>query len=171
MVDRSGQCSRHTSTWIAAAIAALVPALSANAWSQVARTPSASKNESVVPTRGPLDGQRFKVRIVRATNDEVKQGGLGDVLIFRKGKFSSAICKKYNFKEAPYWVRSEHGKMHFFAELNSPTDGRMVWTGTVEKGVLLGTMHWTKKRWYWTIDANHRIRGALVTGANTRKEQ
>ena len=50
------------------------------------------------------------------------------------------------------------------AELTSPTDGKMVWKGTIRGDTLEGTMRWTKKRWYWTIDTEHKIRGRLDKG-------
>ena len=71
------------------------------------------------------------------------------------------MCRRFNFGEAPYWVREENGRIHFLAELTSPTDGTMVWKGTVRGDTLEGTMRWIKKRWYWTIDTAHRIRGKL----------
>lgn len=92
---------------------------------------------------------------------------LGDVLTFSNGIFSSEICKRYNFKGAPYWVRVEGDQVHFLAELTSPTDGRMLWKGTIRGGILKGTMRWTKKRWYWTIDTEHKISGKLEKGQGT----
>ena len=86
---------------------------------------------------------------------------LVDELVFRDGKFSSAVCKRYNFAEAPYWVRIGQDYIEFLAELTSPTDGTMQWKGTIRGHVLEGTMHWTKKRWYWPVKAEHRIRGEL----------
>lgn len=37
----------------------------------------------------------------------------------------------------------------------------MEWQGTVKDGKLDGTMRWTRERWYWTIEAEHRISGQL----------
>lgn len=111
------------------------------------------------PTTVYLDGLRFKAGIVSI--EDGPENALEDTLIFRDGKFSSVICQRYNFAAAPYWIRTEGGTIHFLAELNSPTDGRMIWKGTVSGDKLDGTMRWTRKRWYWTIDVEHRIQGQL----------
>jgi len=111
---------------------------------------------------GPLDGRLYSAGIVRNDTDDDGKRPLEDELTFRDGKFSSAVCRRYNFREAPYWVRMENGQIHFLVELTSPTDGTMVWKGTVRGDTLDGTMRWTKKRWYWTIDTEHRIRGKLA---------
>lgn len=117
---------------------------------------------------GPLDGLRFKVGIVKEGAED--ENPLGDTLTFDGGNFSSAICKQFNFAAAPYWIRREGDTVRFLAELESPTDGRMVWNGTISGDDLEGTMRWTRTRWYWTIDAEHRIRGtlepAIQTGSN-----
>lgn len=124
-----------------------------------------------VLTAAPLDGRTFRTSIVRTSAEKVEEGDqFPDQLEFRDGKFSSMICKRYNFSAAPYWVRREGDQVHFLAELTSPTDGKMVWKGTIKGESLEGTMHWTKKRWYWTIDTEHNIRGTLgkaVQGAET----
>ena len=107
--------------------------------------PGAQSNSS---TAGLLDGLRFKAGIVKA--EDGSGNALEDTLTFRNGEFSSAICKRYNFTASPYWVRTEGETVHFLAELDSPTDGKMVWKGTITGDTLKGTMHWTKERWYWT---------------------
>lgn len=111
--------------------------------------------------RQPLDGMRFRATIVKDAHGDAPKKPLIDELDFHNGKFSSAICKRFNFAEAPYWVRMESGRVRFMAELQSPTDGTMLWKGTVEGRVLNGTMRWTKKRWYWTINSEHKIRGEI----------
>ena len=108
-----------------------------------------------------LDGKKFKAGIVQEQNDGAQKNRFEDFLTFKDGKFSSEVCRKYNFSDAPYWIRAEGDQIHFLAELESPTDGRMVWKGTIKDGQLRGTMHWTKKRWYWTIDTEHEIHGEL----------
>ena len=37
----------------------------------------------------------------------------------------------------------------------------MIWKGTITGDKLKGSMHWTKKRWYWTVDVEHRIEGKM----------
>jgi len=150
--------------WVGAAtlIAALL--LAAMAWSQSLSESGNTKTSPVAASAGPLDGRQFDASIVRDdANEEEKTRPLGDKLTFNDGNFSSAICERYNFKKAPYWVRVDDDQIHFLAELTSPTDGTMRWTGTVRGDLLEGTMWWTKKRWYWTIDVKHRIRGKFAT--------
>ena len=107
-----------------------------------------------------LDGQSFAARIVR--DDTGEDGPLEDRLVFKDGTFASAICERYNFQAAPYWVRVEGDEIQFISEMFSPTDGRMLWKGAIRDGALEGTMRWTRERWYWTIDAEHTIRGELM---------
>lgn len=107
----------------------------------------------------PLDGLTFSAGIVRAEDEEKKP--LDDVLTFKDGQFSSEVCRRYNFASAPYWIRRDGDQVHFLAELTSPTDGKMLWQGSIRDGKLEGTMRWTRKRWYWTIDAEHNIRGKV----------
>ena len=131
-------------------------------WSQTSKQnelPSIAAPSRGMPT---LDGHQYKAGIVRATSaEEGEKKPLGDLLMFSGGKFSSAVCKRYNFAEAPYWIRIEGDQVHFLAELTSPTDGKMVWKGTIQGDTLEGTMRWTKKRWYWTVDTEHKISGKL----------
>lgn len=117
--------------------------------------------EIVAPTSPQLralDGMQFKAGIVRADNVGKVQP-LEDELIFEDGKFISMICKRFNFTPAPYWIRSDGNRVHFLAELSSPTDGKMIWEGTLDGNKLDGTMHWIRERWYWTIDVEHKIVG------------
>ena len=133
---------------------------------QTAPGPASAEARTESAQLGPLDGLQFKVGIVREGVEE--ENPLDDTLTFDGGNFSSAICERYQFAAAPYWTRREGDKVHFLAQLESPTDGRMVWTGTITGAGLEGTMRWTRTRWYWTIDAEHRIRGMLETAVRTR---
>lgn len=126
-----------------------------------------SVGESKAPPAGGiaflLDGRNFNARIVREDADkDAKNRPPMDKLIFSGGKFSSKLCRQYNFTEAPYWVRVEGDQIHFLVELKSPTDGTMLWQGTVRGNTIDGTMRWKKERWYWTIDARHKFRGKLI---------
>ena len=108
-----------------------------------------------------LDGLQFSAGIIRSSEADSGNAPLGDTLVFKDGEFSSAICERCNFSSALYWIRQDGEQLHFLAELSSPTDGKMVWQGTVRDGKLEGTMRWTRKRWYWTIDVEHNIRGEV----------
>lgn len=139
--------------------------LSLQAHAQTASVPDTLATRTGSGESGPLDGLRFKVGIVKEGAED--DNPLGDTLTFDGGNFSSAICETFHFAAAPYWTRREDGKVHFLAELESPTDGRMVWNGTIDGHDLEGTMRWTRTRWYWTIDAEHRIRGTLEAPVQT----
>ena len=134
-------------------------------FAQSAERSSEPGAQSGTSKAGLLDGLQFKAGIVKA--EDGSGNALEDTLTFRNGEFSSAICKRYNFAASPYWVRTEGETVHFLAELNSPTDGKMVWKGTITGDKLIGTMHWTKKRWYWTVDVEHRIEGEVDISAQS----
>jgi hypothetical protein len=156
-----------TPIWVAASAFAFAFMLATTVWSQSSTIPGNGKAVQPVLNLSPLDGRLFRAGIVREdADDEGKKRPLEDRLLFKDGKFSSAVCKRYNFTAAPYWVRTEGDRVHFLAELASPTDGTMVWKGSIRGDTLEGTMRWTKKRWYWTIDTEHKIRGKLENGVN-----
>jgi hypothetical protein len=165
MQSRVGVGLNQTSTWVFAATFLATFLLPSIASSQSSTNPNETNTVSPTVSARPLDGRQFNVHIVR--DDAGKDGknrGLGDQLTFSNEKFSSAICKKYNFAEAPYWVRIEGDRVHFLAELASPTDGTMRWEGTMRGDTLEATMRWTKTRWYWKIDTTHKISGTLMKG-------
>lgn len=110
----------------------------------------------------PLNGQEFEARIVRQGDSAAPSEPLVDRLSFANGMFSSVICERYGFVPGAYWVRGTVDSIEFTAILHSPTDGIMEWSGIVKDGKLDGTMRWTRERWYWTIEAEHRIAGELV---------
>jgi hypothetical protein len=165
MQSRLGLGLNQTSTWVFAATFLAAFLLPAIAWSQSSTSPNEASTVPPTVSAHPLDGRQFNVHIVRDDADkDGKNRGLGDQLMFSDGNFSSAICKKYNFADAPYWVRIAGDQVHFLAELASPTDGTMRWEGTIRGDTLEGTMRWTKTRWYWKIDTTHKISGKLVKG-------
>ena len=165
MQARCGLVFNQTHKWVVAATLVVAFFLATPAWSQSSTRLGETKASPAIATAYPLDGRQFSASIVRdGTDEDGENPPLGDQLMFSDGKFSSAVCKRYNFAAAPYWVRVEGDQVHFLAELTSPTDGRMLWKGTIRGDALEGTMRWTKKRWYWTVDAEHKIRGKLETG-------
>ena len=167
MLVRSGLSLKQALPWAVAVSLAIAVLLPSTALPQSATISTDAKIIRPNKSGGLLDGRQFKAGILRADAEpDGEKPPLGDQLMFSNGKFSSAVCKRYNFAEAPYWVRVEGDQVHFLAELTSPTDGKMVWKGTVRGDTLEGTMRWTKERWYWTIDTEHVIRGKLENGAN-----
>ena len=167
MQFRLGLNSKQAPIRVAAVTVATTFLLSTSAWAQSPAISTEAKMGHPIASVALLDGRQFNAGIVQADAEEDgTKPPLVDQLMFSNGKFSSAVCKRYNFTEAPYWVRVEGDQVHFLAELTSPTDGRMVWKGTVRGDTLEGTMRWTKERWYWTIDTEHKIRGQLEKGLN-----
>lgn len=151
--------------WVPATIYFGLCLLAATIFSQhqlFAQSPERSgvlKLEIKPQTINQLDGLQFKTGITK--REDGSDNSLEDTIIFENGKFSSVVCKRYNFSAAPYWTRTEGDTIHFLAELDSPTDGKMLWKGRISKGKLEGTMRWSRKRWYWNIDAEHKIQGKL----------
>ncbi len=97
---------------------------------------------AVAKGTSPLDGKTFVGRIG-------KQGqttGDPDQLIFKDGTLHSTACDPYGFKEGSYSAAPQgDGKgVAFRAETNSPTDGRMIWKGTISGRNLEGTATWLK---------------------------
>jgi len=74
-------------------------------------------------TRAPpvdiLDGQRFTGEFDPAD----QSAGRPDDFIFAEGKFHSRECLKIGFAPGPYWVRTENGRLLFFARLTSEENG------------------------------------------------
>ena len=168
METRLRRLFNRASTFVPAAAFAAVLVLPATAWSQSSDSPGMTAASPAAANANSLDGQEFDVRIVRDdAKDDENNRGLGDILSFSNGKFSSKICRRFNFADAPYWIRVEGDRTHFLAELKSPTDGSMRWQGTIRGDTLEGTMRWRRERWYWTIDATHEIRGRLQKGVST----
>jgi len=102
-----------------------------------------------------LDGRTFRV--------EAFEGGkkvFDDQLVFRNGTFISEGCKKFGFKQSPYYVRQEGDRIQFLAETVSPTHGTMMWKGTVTNDRLDGGFRWKKERWYWTVLRDFDVKGS-----------
>lgn len=165
-VGVAGLVPRRASRLAMTAIVAVVTAWVA-AWFALPAFATEPMLEPMIIQSAPLEGQTFRASIVRSSEaDQAKS--LGDTLTFSNGLFGSALCRRYNFPDVPYWIRRDRDQVHFLAEMTSPTDGKMVWQGTIKGGNLEGTMRWTKRRWYWTIDVEHRIRGTF-DGSSQRK--
>lgn len=103
----------------------------------------------------PLDGKRFDGEML---SGEGKVLSSKEKLVFQNGRFASEACKEFGFGEGPYWLRVENNKIHFIAETVSPTNGAMHWKGTITGGQVDASFVWTKKRWYWTIEREFRVR-------------
>lgn len=90
-----------------------------------------------------------------------------DLFVFRDGMFVSKECERiWGYPEAPYWVRVESDGVQFRSEATClECDATMVWTGTLKGDEIEGTIAWTSKRWYWTIEKEFWFKGKLVESA------
>lgn len=102
-----------------------------------------------------LDGKSFNGEML---SGEGKVLSSKEKLVFQNGRFTSEACREFGFGEGPYWLRVEDNKIHFIAETVSPTNGTMHWKGTITGGQVDASFVWTKKRWYWTIEREFRVR-------------
>jgi hypothetical protein len=106
--------------------------------------------------QGTFDGRVFAVDFGQ---DGKKPAGK-DVIRFENGKMSTALCSKFGFEPAPYLVRVEGDKIHFYAEMVSATQGKNIFSGYVEKDKLTAHANWAQPRWYWTIHVASWFEGA-----------
>ena len=88
-----------------------------------------------------LDGKVF----VGKVGAKGKTKGDKDEFVFKGGTFRSTACDQYGFTAVPYTTTTQGDVVTFDAVAMSPTDGQMVWKGTVKKGTVEGTALWHKK--------------------------
>lgn len=86
----------------------------------------------------------------------------GDVLTFEGGMFSSQTCAGFGFRAAPYWVRRDSEGLHFRATLQSPEDGQIHFEGVFDGKEMRAIAHWTKERWYWTVEQEILFSGRIA---------
>jgi len=94
----------------------------------------------VEAVQASLDGLVF----VGEIGEQGKAKGDQDEFVFQDGTFRSAACDPYGFTAAPYATQAEGDAVSFESETVSPTDGRMVWRGTINGGSIEGTATWHK---------------------------
>ncbi|MBI2870843.1 MAG: hypothetical protein HYY14_03950 [Candidatus Omnitrophica bacterium] len=87
-----------------------------------------------------LDGMTFAGEL----GEEGQTEGQADTFIFENGLFESTACTPFGFSEAPYTSAAQGDDIAFNAQTASPTDGNMVWQGTVDGDEVEGTVIWTK---------------------------
>jgi len=120
----------------------------------LAGTLYAAEPQDVTRTWAPLDGWSFHGKMVSPEGHVVSAE---EKLVFSNGRFASEACRKFGFRDAPYWVRVEGDTIHFLAETASEENGTMRWVGTVTDGKVNASLVWTKHRWYWTIEREFRV--------------
>lgn len=89
-----------------------------------------------VAAGGVLDGKTF-VGDMGKKGDPA--GDMKEELTFRDGKMHSLACDAYGYGDGAYAATVEGAAIAFGAQTVSPTDGTMVWKGTVEGNLLSAT--------------------------------
>lgn len=97
--------------------------------------------EETTIVAGELDGKVF----VGELGGKGKAQGDRDVFSFETGQFRSSACAPYGFGAAPYTIEAAGDTVTFSAHTFSPTDGTMMWEGTVHGEVLEGTAWWQRQ--------------------------
>ncbi|MFQ5993258.1 MAG: hypothetical protein ACE5NA_12540 [Nitrospiraceae bacterium] len=110
-----------------------------------------------IPASRVLDGKKF----FGPGGAKGKKPHHNDELVFKDGTFRSVQCNKHGFGAAPYTTTIQGDVVHFQAETTSPTQGKIVWQGTMNGDTLEATFLWTKERWYWTIRNEYWFKGTL----------
>lgn len=115
------------------------------------------------PAISVLDGKVFAGELGSVGKPALTQ----DLFEFREGMFVSKECeRRCGYSAAPYWVRMEERDVRFRSEIPcEKSDATMVWTGTMKGDEIEGTIAWTSKRWYWTIEKEFWFKGKLVEPA------
>jgi hypothetical protein len=113
--------------------------------SQYPHIPEPSEHRPEPSIAGPLDTFSGSWRVSLTPDASARQAGaepFDDILIFTQGALTSEACVPYGFKPANYDL-SDSGHS-FQALLESPTDGRSLWTGHLEGDQLVGRNQWTR---------------------------
>ena len=82
-------------------------------------------------------------------------------ITFVDGLFTSVSCAPYKFSSSPYQTRVENGKIYFEAVTDSPSHGKISWSGTIDGDETTVAFVWTKERWYWDIRREYWFHGKL----------
>jgi hypothetical protein len=82
-------------------------------------------------------------------------------IVFENGMFTSLSCEPYNFGSSPYKAKAIGDKIHFDAVTESPTHGKITWTGVIDGDEAEVKFIWTKERWYWDIRREYWFKGKL----------
>jgi hypothetical protein len=121
---------------------------------------SAPAIETVI--RSAFDGRMYAVSFGQDHKSEAGR----DVVRFENGKMSTALCIKFGFEPAPYYVRVEASRVYFQSEMVSITQGKNIFSGYVEGDQLIAHSDWAQARWYWTINVGAWFKGSLVGSAD-----
>jgi hypothetical protein len=127
--------------------------------------PAPNLQAAAAPVSTLLDGKVF-VGEIGVTG---KPAHVADVWSFNDGIFWSRECVKCGYPPGGYTLRREGDEVHFETEgICEDNSARIVWRGTYVDGRIEGTMHWTKERWYRTIEKTFWFRATLDEGRRPR---
>lgn len=129
---------------IAAALLLLLPATTA-----ASETRAAS---------GPLDGQIFIGHVGPASDPD-----FAEELHFNHGLFWSKLCLVCGYSPGPYWTRQIGADVQFVAELRGQSGSTFRYQGVIAEDSAAVDVHWTKDRWYWSMDRDLVFRGRLAS--------
>jgi opacity protein-like surface antigen len=122
-------------------------------------TPAPAKPDAMsTAISGDFDGRSYAADFGQ---DDKKAGGK-DVVEFAGGLMSTRLCVRFGFQPAPYLVRVEGRKVHFYSEMISKEQGKIVFSGYVEGGKLKADAKWAQARWYWTVNVGIKFDGTLT---------
>jgi hypothetical protein len=122
-------------------------------------TPAPAKSEAMnTAISGDFDGRSYAADFGQ---DDKKAGGK-DVVEFANGLMSTRLCVRFGFQPAPYLVRVEGKKVHFYSEMISKEQGKIAFSGYVEDGKLKADAKWAQARWYWTVNVGIKFDGTLT---------
>ena len=82
-------------------------------------------------------------------------------ITFENGLFTSVSCEPYKFSSSPYQTKVIDGKIHFTAITDSPSHGKISWSGIIDGQKATVSFVWTKERWYWDTRREYWFRGTL----------
>ncbi|MBC8173051.1 MAG: hypothetical protein H7X71_04010 [Chitinophagales bacterium] len=90
-----------------------------------------------------LDGKNFTVTTMEKDKPET---GVKENITFAEGYFDNEQCHEWGFTKGKYTSKkSGEDLVSFEATTESPAEGKMEWTGTVDHGKLKGDMVWKKQ--------------------------
>jgi hypothetical protein len=95
-----------------------------------------------------FDGRTYSVN----TGKDGKSAAGKDVVKFKDGLMSTALCIKFGFKPAPYSVRVDGARVYFRSDMISETQGKLSFDGHIDGDQLVAKATWEQRRWYWTVN-------------------
>lgn len=115
-------------------------------------------SQSAALASGALDGRVYAGKI-----GPVEKPDLNDSLHFDNGFFWSDICTRCGFLPGAYTAEVTDAGVVFRGVLESDSRGRFQYEGLArEDGTMDVTIHWQRKRWYWTSEREIAFRGTVA---------